>query len=495
MKPYSLPRSTPEQQGMTSSSILSFIQGIETEQLELHSLMIVKNDHVIAEGWWEPYQRQDQHQLNSLTKSFTSTAIGLAVDEQLLSLEDQVLRFFPEHVTKEIEANMRNLKVKHLLSMATGHTQDTLPILWNNQTDWVKAFLETPIEREPGSYFLYNTGASYMLSAIIERVTGQRLLDYLRPRLLEPLGIENVNTLTCPQGIHAGGYGMKITTEDIAKFGLLYLHNGEWNGKRILSKEWVQAATAKQVSNGEPGDPSDWSQGYGYQFWRCRNDAYRGDGAFGQFCVVMPNQNAVIAMTAGLMEMQSVLDLVWEHLLPGMEQLALEANPVMYDKLIKKLSGLSYLPESAPGSSQMQWDQTGVTYSLEPNRAGYTDLSFSADEQAVKVTLADKDQESHFEVGLGSMARGTTEISGFPFQYASYGVWRKKNVLEIKLFMTEYAINDQITCHFVNDSVQVKSSRNVWMAPILSDMDVLPTLIGSRFKERDTWIGVTNKAE
>lgn len=490
-----LPRKTPEQMGMTTSSILSFIKAVESEQLELHSLMIVKNDHVITEGWWEPYQAEDQHQLNSLSKSFTSSAIGLAVDEQLMSVEDPVLKFFPEYVTPDIEANMKNLLVKHLLSMSTGHTQDTLPILWSNSTDWVKAFLETPINREPGTYFLYNTGASYMLSAIIERVTGQKLLDYLRPRLLDPLGIEDVTTLTCPQGVHAGGYGMKIRTEDIAKFGLLYLHNGMWNGQRILSEEWVQAATAKQVSNGEPGDPSDWSQGYGYQFWRCRHDVYRGDGAFGQFCIVMPAHNAVIAITSGLMEMQSVLDLVWEHLLPGMVNHPLEPDTVGQTELSQKLNQLSYFPIQEPGRSPVEWREGGKTYNLDKNKPGYTKVSFKEDHDEVQVTFADNDTTYEIRAGLGRFSRGNSEIDGFPFQYAACGVWKKKNVLEIRLFMTEYALNDRIICHFVNDSVRITTARNVWVAPVLSDMGVLPTLVGSRFKERDTWIGVTNKAE
>lgn len=488
-----LPRSTPERQGVASESIMDFVQAIEEERLELHSLMVVRNGCVVAEGWWAPYRAEYPHLLNSLSKSITSTAIGLAVQEGHLSLDHSVLSFFPERVTEAIAANMKGLKVRHLLSMSTGHSQDTTRALWENGVDWVKAFLEIPIDREPGTHFLYNTGASYMLSAVLEKATGQKLLDYLRPRLFEPLGIDGVSSPACPQGTHVGGYGMSLTTEAIAKFGLLYLQEGIWEGKRILSEQWVREATGFQVANGDGGQ-DDWSQGYGYQFWRCRHDAYRGDGAFGQFCVVLPKRNTVIAITAGLMEMQAVLDRVWQHLLPGLADGELPSSP-RHAELIRKLGSLSHLPAGDAGSSPADWRSGTTTYALAPNRTNYTEIGFAGDEEEVRLSFSGEGGTEVLRAGLGSFREGRIELAGFSFAYGASARWSRSNVLEVTMFMTEYPLCDKLVCHFVNDSVQVSSSRNVWLAPILSDMALLPTLVGSKFRDRDTWIGITKEAE
>ena len=187
------------------------------------------------------------------------------------------------------------MRLSDLLRMSTGH--QTEPPRKPTEP-WAKTFLAQPVPFKPGTHFLYNTSATYMLSAAVQKATGQTVLDYLKPRLFDPLGIENPTWEASPQGISAGGYGLSIRTEDIAKFGQLYLQKGKWEGKQLVPEAWVEAATARQTSNGS-NPKSDWDQGYGYQFWRCRHGAYRGDGAFGQYCIVLPEQDAVIAITAG----------------------------------------------------------------------------------------------------------------------------------------------------------------------------------------------------
>jgi CubicO group peptidase (beta-lactamase class C family) len=166
------------------------------------------------------------------------------------------------------------------------------------------------------------------------------VLDYLRPRLFEPLGISDLEWPASPQGITLGGWGLKIRTEDIAKFGQLYLQKGRWEKTQLIPEKWVDQATSKQISNGTDPD-RDWTQGYGFQFWRCRHGAYRGDGKDGQFCVVMPEQDAVIAITANTGDMQKQLSLVWEHLLPAFHSKALPANPSGEAKLKETFSKLS----------------------------------------------------------------------------------------------------------------------------------------------------------
>ena len=206
--------------------------------------------------------------------------------------------------------------------MSTGH-QDEVNL--RDETNWVKAFLAHPVPHKPGTHFKYNTPATFMQSAIVQKVTGEKVVDYLRPRLFEPLGIAPPKWDENPQGISLGGYGLYLKTEDIAKLGQLYLQNGVWNGKRLIPAEWIQEATSKQVSNGS--DPTkDWDQGYGFQFWRCRHGAYRGDGKDGQFCIVLPKQNAVIAITANTGDMQGELNVVWDKLLGAFQDKPLAEN-------------------------------------------------------------------------------------------------------------------------------------------------------------------------
>lgn len=324
-----LPRSSPEAQGVSSKAILEFIETAERDVNSMHSFMLVRHGKVVAEAWWQPESASTPHVLWSLSKSFTSTAVGLAVEEGKLSIDDPVLKFFPEDAPSEPSANLRAMRVRDLLTMTAGH-QDELN--WRESPNWVKAFLAHPVPHKPGTHFRYNTPATYMLSAIVQKVTGQTVRDYLTERLFQPLGIEQPQWDTSPQGISIGGYGLYLKTEDIAKFGQLYLQNGEWNGKQLIPAAWIEQATSKQVSNGS--DPNgDWDQGYGFQFWRCRHGAFRGDGKDGQFCIVIPEQDVVIALTANTGNMAAELNLVWKKILPAFSEQALPEDPTTQAKL------------------------------------------------------------------------------------------------------------------------------------------------------------------
>ena len=327
-----LVRATPESQGVSSEAIAKFLRAADEKVNSMHSVMILRHGKVIAEAWWAPEDATKPHVLWSLSKSFTSTAVGLAVEEGKLSIEDRVVGFFPDDLPGEPSENLRKMQVKDLLTMSTGHADE--PNVRQSQ-DWIKSFLAHPLPHPPGTFFRYNTPATFMQSAIVQKVTGKTVVDYLQSRLFDPLGIQPPRWDTNPQGISLGGYGLFLKTEDIAKFGQLYLQNGKWEGKQLIPTTWVQKATSKQVSNGD-NPSSDWNQGYGFQFWRCRHNAFRGDGKDGQFCVVMPDQDAVVVMTANTTNMQAQLSLVWDHLLEGFQEGAMAEDP----KNQEALSGL-----------------------------------------------------------------------------------------------------------------------------------------------------------
>jgi CubicO group peptidase (beta-lactamase class C family) len=328
-----LPRRTPESQGVSSEAIAKFVAAADQKVSTMHSFMLVRHGHVVAECWWEPEAAEKRHVLWSLSKSFTSTAVGMAVSEGRLSLDDRVIKFFPHDAPASPSENLAAMRVRDLLTMTTGH--DTEPPVRQGAA-WTKIFLNHPVPHRPGTHFLYNTAGTYMLSAIVQQVTGETVLEYLRPRLFDPLGIENPEWGTSPQGISLGGYGLSIRTEDIAKFGQFYLQQGLWNGVQLVPSDWVALATSKQVEN--VSDPStqpnsDWQQGYGFQFWRCRHNAYRGDGKDGQFCIVVPELDAVVAITANTGDMQGELNVVWDYLLDAFHDQPLPENETAQAKL------------------------------------------------------------------------------------------------------------------------------------------------------------------
>lgn len=334
-----LPRATPESQGVSSAAIRRFVEATDEQVDSMHSFMLLRHGNVIAEGWWAPEAADKPHVLWSLSKSFTSTAVGLAVAEDRLSIDDRVLSFFPEDAPAAPSENLKSMRVRDLLTMSTGHAAEP----WATGDEiWTKRFLAQPVPQPPGSAFLYNTPATYMLSAIVQKVTGQTVRDYLIPRLFEPLGIRKPVWDQSPQGISLGGYGLYLRTEDIAKFGQLYLQQGRWRGQQLIPADWVARATSKQVENDQaPSSRNpDWRQGYGFQFWQCRHGAYRGDGKDGQFCIVLPKQDAVIVITAKTGNMQKQLDLVWEHLLPAFDAEPLAEDASATAKLRSTLSNL-----------------------------------------------------------------------------------------------------------------------------------------------------------
>ncbi|QDT39885.1 serine hydrolase domain-containing protein [Stratiformator vulcanicus] len=334
-----LPRSSPESQGISSEAILEFVNAADQQVDQMHSFMLVRHGRVVAEGWWAPEAADKPHILWSLSKSFTSMAVGLAVEEGKLSIDDKVLSFFPDEAPDDPSANLKAMTVRDLLTMATGH--DPIPHM-EPDDQWVEKFLATPVVKQPGSDFLYSTPGTFMLSAIVQKVTGETVNDYLKPRLFTPLGIKDPRWDKNPQGITIGGYGLYICTEDIAAFGQFLLQGGKWNGKQLVPEEWVAKATSLQIDNpdGPHSGNADWRQGYGFQFWQCRHNAFRGDGRDGQICLVLPEHDAVIAITAKTSQMQLQLDLIWKHLLPAFKDSPLPEDKTSHARLKSKLKML-----------------------------------------------------------------------------------------------------------------------------------------------------------
>jgi CubicO group peptidase (beta-lactamase class C family) len=468
-----LPRTSPEAAGIAPAAILAFVDAVDQKVGGLHSFMLLRHGKVAAEGWWAPYAPQHPHMLFSLSKSFTSTAVGLAVAEGYLTVDAPVVPFFPGDAPSTVDENLAAMRVRHLLTMSTGHDKDaTVPTTHGPDGNWVKGFLSLPVEHPPGTHFVYNSAATYMLSAIVQKVTGVTVLEYLRPRLFGPLGIEGATWETCPRGINTGGWGLSVRTEEIARFGQLYLQKGKWQGRQLLPEKWVEEATTKQVSNGT-GEKSDWEQGYCYQFWRCRHGAYRGDGAFGQFCIVMPQQEAVLAITSGVGDMQAVMNAAWDHLLPAMQQDSLSASESAGD-VKRKLEHLSVrLPEGSLSSPTAR-RVSGRACRFEENEEKIQSATLTFKGNRCKMTLRDERGERPVECGNGAWVKGITAVGdGTESKVAASGAWTDEETYTMKLCFYETPFVQTVTCKFEGEKVTVSRKMNVGFGPTER-----PTLVG-----------------
>ncbi|HKV42635.1 MAG TPA: serine hydrolase domain-containing protein [Blastocatellia bacterium] len=440
----------------------------------MNSFVLVRHGHVVSEGWWAPYDAETPHILFSLSKSFTSTAVGLAISEGKLSLDDEVLKFFPEDAPADPSPNLKAMRVRDLLRMVDGNqTEAQLRDAATKNEPWTRIFLAHPVPFKPGTHFLYNSPGTYMLSAIVQKVTGMTVLDYLRPRLFEPLGFKDPTWVTSPQGIDAGAYGLMIRTGEIARFGQLYLQKGMWEGRQLIPRAWVEEATARQTSNGS-APTSDWDQGYGYQFWRCRHNLYRGDGAFGQYCIVMPDQDAVVAITSGVRDMQAVMNLVWDKLLPAMKAKPLPENAAALGKLRARLASLSVrLPAGQP-SSPSAAKVSGKWYEFQGANRGIEAVELDLNSESPALIVRTAGGEKRTAIGLGSWAKsrggfsnGIDQLLSVPAEplLAASGAWTSDDVFTVKIVAYETPFYSTLNFRFEGDRLQFDSEHNVAFGP------------------------------
>lgn len=359
--------------------------------------------------------------------------------------------------------------------MSVGQEPDPTSVVVKD-SNWVKHFFTVYIKYKPGSKFLYNSTATYMLSAIVQKVTGEKVIDYLQSRLFEPLGIAKPDWEESPQHTNTGGWGLRLKTEDIAKFAQLFLQKGKWNGKQILPQGWAEeASTAHIIQNPDYSqakrDSSDWEQGYCYQMWRCRNNAFRGDGAFGQYAIVMPEQDAVIAITSETADMQSELNLIWKILLPAMRNEKLAANNDADAMLKKKLTALA-LPVKkdviAPSFTKTK------TFVLEPNAQNIHSLTFNFQNNAYEVVVRPDTGVYPIRFAANSWQQGETRLKGPylvsgarnslaglpPFKVAAEYTWIDPNTLELVLRYIESPHTQTMLCRFAGNNITVDIKRS-----------------------------------
>ena len=473
-KTNALPRSTPEAEGVASGDIIKFLDAAARSKTEFHSFMLLRHGKVIAEGWWDPYRADLKHTLYSCSKSFTATAVGFAVQEKKLSLSDKVVSFFPNDLPDTISKFLSQLTVKDVLIMSDGQEPDPTGPVGTKYTNWIKGFFETPIVHEPGSVFLYNSLGTYMLSAIVQKVTGQKVIDYLKPRLFDPLGITGMDWEMDMQGINTGGWGLRLKTEDTAKFAQLFLQKGKWNGKQILPAAWIEEASTKKILQSPDApqskrDSSDWLQGYCYQMWRCRHNAFRGDGAFGQFMIVMPEQDAVLAITAESPDLQGEINLVWDYLLPAFKSDKLPADDAGDARLKEKIRSLR-LPVPQKNTETLASTLSGKTFTASSNVLHLQAISFNFSNDMCEVKFQTDTAKYQVAFGSGKWQPGETNMPQpalttgmiedksmiYPVKINGAYTWRDANTLELVLRCIESPHTQTFTCRFNGNKLAIE---------------------------------------
>ena len=466
-----LPRATPESQGIASGAILTFLDDIATHGFEVQSFMLWRNGNVVAEGWWSPYRADRIHMMHSLTKSVTACAVGLAIADGHFKLEDKIVSFFPEHLPPTVSDNLRAMTVEDLLTMRTGHASMTSGSVWRPiKTSWIAEFFKIPVVTPPGTNFVYTSAATYMLSALVTRTTGQAVADYLKPRLFDPLGISGYQWPAGPEGISPGANGLSWKTVDALKLGILHAQDGMWEGRQLLPKSWTDAVQYPHVKDK-----------YGYQWWLGPDGAYLADGLFTQLSIVFPRQNAVLAITAGIPEKSRFNKFVFEHFPAAFGPAPLRAGEE-HAALEVRTAGLELLPAPRLTTSPMIGHVSGKSYRFEDNAQEVKTARFDFADDRCTFTLEDQRGTHTIELGLGRTLEGDTTMTGNKLHHeyemdsmrvVASGTWIDERSFVMTWSFVETAFRDTVVCIFEGPALRIDRSVNVNSAETS-----LPTLTG-----------------
>jgi CubicO group peptidase (beta-lactamase class C family) len=468
-------RATPESVGLASPAIERFLDTLEASGAELHGLMIIRHGKVAVDGWWAPYAPGIRHGCQSLTKTYAATAVGLAYDEGLLRLEDRVVDIFPEYVPPDPSEHLLQMTVRDVLRMGTGMI--AMPHL--GDPEWIRGFFATPVVHAPGTAFYYNSAGSSLLGAIVRKLTGQGLIDYLTPRLFDMIGIDatNLKWLTHADGLENGGGGLFATTEDNARLMLLYLQQGVWDGKQVLSREWIRQATSCQIDSREDLGIPDCKLGYGFQLWMCKPaGVYRADGAFGQYAIVFPDLDMVVAIneTAALgVGAQRTLDIVWDVLLPAVGE-PLPEDTAACGALRERLSRLALPRPRRNPTSPLLEEGTAWVFRLQENTAridpgmytlfterdirGIETLGLAFVRQTCRLSWRIAGVDYQLLLGLDGMPRLNDYVTatGIPEMVLASGAWSADDVFEADVRFIETCFRKTITIAFEHDQIQIR---------------------------------------
>ena len=401
-----LPRSTPEEQGVPSKALVALFDSLHALPLtDMHAVVVMRHGKVIGEMYPKPYAPEYRHTMYSCSKTFVGIAVGLAIEDNRLRLDDRVAAIFPELLPDSVSKDLADMTVRHLLTMASGVKPD-----WNMRSrgkEWIRTFLSKPVEA-PGTKYAYDSMVSYMLAAVVQKVTGKKLTEYLQERVFTPMNVTEWAWEESPEGVNTGGWGVHIQPESLAKFGQLILNEGRWEGKQLVSAEWIREMCKKHRETGR--------EVYGYHIWHCggHDGAVRADGALGQYVISVLDKDMVVVMTeATLGNGRDQRRLIWDVLLPYIQDEPLPTNKKDYQKLLKKQDGYKLAEVKGKASSAFASNWENKTIELGKNTFGWKSLKLNFGKKQVTMTVTETSGKS-YELPFGFQQWMTTTFDAYP---------------------------------------------------------------------------------
>lgn len=410
-------RKAPHEMGVSETAISRMLADIAASHKDIHSVLILRDGALVFEHYFDPYTADDAHAMYSCSKTFTSMCVGIAAGKGLLKLSDRVADFFPEIEINNTEY-AREMTVRDLLCMGSGHGADTFPGMLGagGSRKWADVFLNQIVDHAPGGHFVYNTGATYMCSAILQKVTGRTALELADEWIFQKIGIDKPVWLTCPEGISLGGTGLFLKPRDLARMGLLISNGGVWEGEQIIPAEYIAEAKSKQIDNSITGNPDpNWTSGYGYQMWRCKFGAFRADGMGGQYIVMLPEKKLVAVFTSALGgDIGYDLDVLEADLLPALYDGAIPAEELVLPA--EKTLDPALLPEM------------GAEYVFEENAGGLK--SFRMDEEMLHIRMGEYDFHVPYGVGRAKISNTCYQLMAWqPARRVASVVWSEEKLI------------------------------------------------------------------
>lgn len=468
-----LPRAIPEDEGIPSRTIAALFDSLMAlPATDIHSVMVLRHGKVVAEMYPAPFDARYRHTMYSCSKTFVGVAVGLAIADNRLQLTDRVGSFFPELLPDTVSDNLSAINVRDLLTMTSGITPD-----WNMRNltpHWIATYLSKPVSGV-GHKFQYDSIATYLLSAIIQKATGMRLLDYLRLKLFEPMHITEVDWEVSPEGYNTGGWGLHIQPESLAKFGQLLLDGGRWEGQQLIPASWVREMMTEQ----QPGTE------YGYQMWQCEYPgAWRADGALGQYILIVPDKDMVVVITeCTLINGVNQRRLVWNRLLPKVTDGTLPRADKDYKRLQQKQAAYALPMPKGKASSTASSGLDGKRIRLEDNKYGWQSLTLHVDRsrREIRMDIATREGES-YTLPFGYRTWLTTEMSACPpysiapvdafkglerpFHAAGSYAWTSHGILQLQVHYVDWISALSLDFHIDAGKVRITVGENYSSEPV-----------------------------
>lgn len=469
---------TPEATGVPSGAVQKFLKRLADKQVSLHSVLMIRHGRMFAEGYYAPFTKDSMHRMYSISKSFVSAAIGCMIGEGKLSLTDHVVDLFPEYTAgKELHPYMRQATIRDLLMMADPHATGTYD---SDTLDWIGSYFDTPPSHLPGQIFHYNTAATVVLCALVEKLSGMPYLEYLRKPLLDPIGFskDTYCIKTCC-GRSWGGSGVICTSRDLARFALVFLNGGRWGDQQLIPADYAKAATSKQISTVSTEQDVEMCQGYGYKFWRTRHNGFACRGMGSQLAICLPDQDFLLVTTADTQALSPndtlIYDALWEEILPylnsGKENLP--EDPAAQAALQKDLDSLSLLTVPGSYASPVAEKVSGKVYAINQadGEGQISKVSFRFTQEGGSMEYTNKTGNHKLTFGYGhQVEQAFPELhyfgkqigipSGKGYRTFGSGAWQDDNTLFLRFFLAdEYFGTLKMTIRFEEDSITFLNTK------------------------------------